>query len=390
MPSQRRDLFSSFRIGSKQTKNRFVLPGMQLGYIVDNGPRQALIDYYSRCVAGGIGMLITEALAIGHPSATWHDGGFLVERTASAWKQAVDAVHAENGLILAQLFHEGAIRKEKLGGPFPGYPTLSPSGLFNEGKPNGRAATREELGEIRDSFVGSALVAQRIGADGVEVHSAHGYFLDQFLWEKTNLREDEYGGATITSRARYLAEIVTGIRKVTGPDFIISVRFSQWKEVDLEAHIVASPDELKSLIRVLTDAGADLLHVSTRRFFEPEWEGSDLGLAGWTKSFSSIPVIANGSVGLSADVMSTLLGQDKIESTAEQSLKELNRRFANNEFDLISVGRSVIGDQEWVNKVQHGLFAKIRPFDRSQLAAATEGWDLGVIGETHGLTQRPE
>src|SRR5271166_2053882 len=115
MPSHRRDLFSSFRIGSKQSKNRFVLPGMQLGCVVDNGPRQALIDYYSRCVAGGIGMLITEALAIGHPSATWHDGGFLVERTASAWKRAVDAVHAENGLILTQLFHEGAIRKEKLG-----------------------------------------------------------------------------------------------------------------------------------------------------------------------------------------------------------------------------------------------------------------------------------
>lgn len=377
-------LFSPLCIGSKSTKNRFILPAMQLGWTDNNGPAQSLVNYYERCAAGGISIVITEGLCIDHPSATWNDGGYLIERTAPAWAKVVDAVRPHGSLVLMQLFHEGAIRQEGKGGPFPDYPSLSPSGLFDTGKASGRACTRQDLVEIRESYVRAALLAQRIGADGIELHCAHGYFLDQFLWPHTNVRDDEYGG-DIRGRARFPAEIIAAIRAAAGPDFIISVRFSQWKEVDYDAKIVTGPEEVRALVDTFVTAGADLLHVSARRFFLAEFEGSSLGLAGWVKRFSPKPVIANGSVGLSIDVMGTFFAQDLIEGTTAQSVAELERRFTGDEFDLVSVGRSVIGDQAWVNKVQARRFDDIQVFNRSMLSALAELWDPGVIGEAHGM-----
>ena len=100
------------------------------------------------------------------------------------------------------------------------------------------------------------------------------------------------------------------MREATGPDFVISVRISQWKESDYDAKIVEEPGELGQLVSMLRSAGADIFHASTRRFWTPEWEGSDLGLAGWVKSFTDAPVIAVGSVGLDIDVMASLDGQE--------------------------------------------------------------------------------
>jgi 2,4-dienoyl-CoA reductase-like NADH-dependent reductase (Old Yellow Enzyme family) len=115
----------------------------------------------------------------------------------------------------------------------------------------------------------------------VELHAAHGFLLDQFLWPGTNLRTDRYGGPAITDRAAFVAEAAEAVRAATGPDFVVSIRISQWKESDYDARIVEEPDQLGQLIPMLRSAGADIFHVSTRRFWTPEWDGSDLGLAGW-------------------------------------------------------------------------------------------------------------
>jgi 2,4-dienoyl-CoA reductase-like NADH-dependent reductase (Old Yellow Enzyme family) len=105
------------------------------------------------------------------------------------------------------------------------------------------------------------------------------------------------------------------------------------------------------------------MHVSTRRFWEPEWTGSDLGLAGWAKRLTDACVIAVGSVGLDIDVMESLFGRDA-KSTGRSGLQELARRFSNGEFDLVSVGRGQIGDPDWVQKVREGRIWEIRPFTK--------------------------
>ena len=178
------------------------------------------------------------------------------------------------------------------------------------GKPNGLAASLGDLEAIQDAFVRGARAAQQIGANGVEVHACHGYLLERFLWAETNRRTDGYGGDDIRARVRFPKEIVTAIRAAVGQDFVISFRFSQWKEVNYEARIAPTPEDLRVMLSELRSAGVDLFHASARRFWIPEWPGSDWGIAGWTKSFTDAPVIGVGSVGLDTDVMENFFGKE--------------------------------------------------------------------------------
>ena len=359
-------LLQPLEIGQLRLANRFVMPGMQRAWCVDGAPGHRLREYYRRRVLGGTSLVITEACAIDHPSATSNPiFGWLTARTRDAWRACVDVVHEAGGRMFIQLWHQGAV---DTGGAdsSAGFIALSPSGLAHPDKPFGRAASEAELSAIKRGFVRSAVHAREIGADGVEIHSCHGYLLDQFLWPDTNLRTDRYGGRSIADRARFPAEVIAAVRGATGPDFVISVRISQWKEVDYEAKIVADPGELGQLVSILRSSGADVFHVSTRRFWTPEWAGSDLGLAGWVKSFTDAPVIAVGSVGLDIDVMATLEGGEA-KPTGASRIGDLVRRFERGDFDLVSVGRSQIGDPDFVAKLSDNRIGDIRAFRRTDL-----------------------
>jgi len=155
---------------------------------------------------------------------------------------------------------------------------------------------------------------------------------------------------------------------------IVSFRFSQWKQADYDAKIVRNPAELGLMLDVIAKAGADIFHASTRRFFVPEWPGSTLGLAGWTKSLTTRPVIACGSVGVDTDVMDNFLVREA-QRTGEAGIAELVQRFNNNEFDLISVGRANIGDPDWVNKVRDGRYDDILSFTRQDIMPVTRNKD---------------
>ncbi len=147
---------------------------------------------------------------------------------------------------------------------------------------------------------------------------------------------------------------------------MISFRFSQWKEIDLRATIVDSPEELAILVGLLRDAGVDVLHISTRRFWEPAWPGSDKTMSHWVRELSGLPVIAVGSVGLNKDIMETAQGLEADHHVAE-SVSLLERGLERGDFDLIAVGRGQIGDPDWVRKAREGRFHDIIPFTREAL-----------------------
>ena len=355
-------LLQPLRIRGLQLRNRFVMPGMQRYWCVDGAPDHRLREYYRRRVLGGAALVVSESCAIDHPSATKNPTFARISPdTRAAWRACVAGVHEAGGAMFLQLWHQGAVNYGGDAESNPAFVALSPSGLAHPGESFGRAAMEAELAGLKRAFVQGALDAAEIGADGVELHSAHGFLLDQFLWPGTNLRSDRYGGPAITDRATFVAEVAEAVREATGPDFVISVRISQWKESDYDARIVEEPGQLGQLVAMLRSAGADIFHVSTRRFWTPEWDGSDLGLAGWVKSFTDAPVIAVGSVGLDIDVMATLTGQEA-RPTGASRIGELVRRFQRGDFDLVSVGRSQIGDPEWVAKMTHHRIPDIRAF----------------------------
>ena len=345
-------------------KSRFVMPGMQRMWCVDGAPDHRLRDYYRRRILGGASLVISESCAIDHPSAT-KDPTFaqISPATKTAWRAVIETVHEAGGRMFLQLWHQGAVNYGGDAERNPDFVALSPSGFSHPDEAFGRAASVPDLLSIRDAFVQGAIDAREIGADGIELHSCHGFLLDQFLWPRTNLRTDQYGGPTIADRATFPAEVAAAVRRAVGEEFVISMRISQWKESDYDAKIVETPEELGQLIPILRSAGVDIFHVSTRRFWTPEFEGSDLGLAGWVKSFTDAAVIAVGSIGLDIDVMATLTGQEA-QPTGSSRMDELVRRFRRGDFDLVSVGRSQIGDPEWVAKMRDGRIPDIRAFRR--------------------------
>jgi 2,4-dienoyl-CoA reductase-like NADH-dependent reductase (Old Yellow Enzyme family) len=369
-------LFTPYRLKRIALPNRFVMPAMQRGMCEDGKPSAALAQYYRRRAEGGVPLIIGESAAIDHPTATRQpSSAWITHASRDAWKRCVDEVGEAGGHMLIQLWHEGGVRKDD------GL-SISPSGYVQPGRANGRAATLAELAELVEAYTRSALVAQEAGAAGVEVHAAHGYFLDQFLWAGINHRSDGYGGADIAHRARFPAEIVAAIRAACGPDFVISLRFSQWKEVDYAARIAATPDELATFAGMMKRAGADVLHASTRRFWEPEWDGDSRNLAGWTKAAAGgLPVITVGSVGLDTDVMTTFIEGTDAKPRVVEAVEDLETRIAAQEFDLVAVGRALIGDPDFVKKLAAKDYAAIRHFTRADLGALE--WDTDIVHEAH-------
>jgi 2,4-dienoyl-CoA reductase-like NADH-dependent reductase (Old Yellow Enzyme family) len=210
-----------------------------------------------------------------------------------------------------------------------------------------------------ECFVKDIIKIKDLGFDGVELHGAHGYLIDNFFWEGTNQRDDTYGGE-IDKRTKFACEIIKRARKEIGRDFPIAIRFSQWKQQDYEAKIAHTPEELEKFLMPLVDAGVDVFHASNRRYWESEFEGSDLNLAGWTKKISGLPTITVGSVGLKSDFIGLYAGEDAVESAP---IDELVNRLDAEEFDMVAVGRALLSDPEWVKKIKEERFDEIIPFE---------------------------
>ena len=145
-------------------------------------------------------------------------------------------------------------------------------------------------------------------------------------------------------------------------------RYSQWKQQDYSARLAHTPDELQAFLQPLIDAGVDSLHCSTRRFWEPEFAGSELNLAGWTRQLTGKPTITVGSVGLDGSEFTSFLA-GTADVAQPSSLDGLLTRLAAQEFDLVAVGRALLQDPEWAIKVRDGREHDIQAFSRSALGS---------------------
>ena len=360
-------LFMPFSMGKLTLKNRIVMAPMTRNFSPDNNiPGDNVVDYYRRRAEGGVGLIVTEGTCIDHIAASGYPGVpyFHGEERLAGWKKVVEAVHGAGGKIAPQLWHVGAMRKAGTApeGDVPGY---SPSGMNMPGKISRHIMTQQDIDVVVDAFARGAADAKKLGFDAVELHGAHGYLIDQFFWEGTNQREDVYGGS-MENRSSFAIEVVEAVRAAVGSDFPVILRWSQWKQQDYSARLVDSVNQLEKFLMPLSDAGVDIFHCSQRRFWEPEFAGSDLNLAGWVRKITGKPAITVGSVGLSADFIPEP-GERTFREAEPASLEELLRRMDADEFDLVAVGRALIANPDWVNLVQVGRIDKLQPFRKEQL-----------------------
>lgn len=368
-------LFSTFRLKTLQLKNRIVMAPMTRARAWSGIPNQDTASYYRRRAEAGVGLVLSEGTVVDRPSARNEPNvpSFHGDAALAGWKTVVDEVHAVGGRIGPQLWHVGGVRHanpaEPEAEPFAVDGAIdSPSGLDGNDRIVGEPMTEESISDTIAAFARAAGTARRLGFDVIEIHAAHGYLIDQFFWSRTNLRNDRFGGESLSQRSSFAVELVKAVRADVGPDLPVIVRVSQWKQQDYSARLVHSPTEVERWLGPIVDAGADAIHCSQRRFWEPEFPELDgpngLNLAGWVKKLLGCTTITVGSVGLSSDLFSMI---QTGESSKASGLDHLVRRLERGEFDLVAVGRALIADAHWASKVRTEDLSRLKGFSLESL-----------------------
>ena len=339
---------------------------MTRGKSPDGLPTEDVAQYYRRRAEGGVGLIVTEGTGVERPVALNnpsypHFWGEALPR----WARVVEEVHAAGGVIAPQLWHMGLVRNRDPNWTPPGAYD-SPSGFTRPGNKVDDGMSDSDVADAIAAFGRAAGDAKRLGFDCVELHGAHGYLIDQFFWDELNKRGDAYGG-DLLARGRFAAEILKSVRQAVGPDFVVIIRLSQWKQHDYTARLAHTPAEMETWLGALVDAGADILHCSQRRIWEPEFEGSDLNFAGWAKKLTGVPTISVGSVGLAGEFTAAFKG----ESSKSASLDDVVKMMDRGDFDLVAVGRAILQDAHWAAKIRDGRDDELSDFDVESLKELT-------------------
>ena len=336
-------LLSPIDIGTLHLKNRMVMPAMGTGYAAEDGnATDRLIEYFVARAAGGAALLIVEATAV-HPKGKIFKGqcGMFADRHIPGFQRLTQSVHNSGGKIVMQLAHGGRQTKSVLIGGQPLAPSPVPAPALCTEPP--KEMTVDDIQEVVSSFGEAALRAKEAGFDGVEIHGAHGYLINQFLSQNANQRTDGYGGSLI-NRARLAMETVSEVKKGVGSAFPVFFRLNGEDYIDGGSTI----NEAVEITPWLIQAGADVLHVSAGVYgSDPPTIpliGSERGcfipLARAVKEVATVPVIAAGRI--------------KMPLLAEKVLEEGTA-------DLISMGRALMADPDLPKKVKSHKLEEIRP-----------------------------
>ena len=336
-------LWSPVQIGSTGLSNRVALaPMTRISASEDGNATERMVSYYEAYARGGFGLLITEGI---YPDTAYSQGylfqpGIATKEQAQSWTKVVEAVHAAGARIFAQLMHAGA---QTQGNRFVNS-TIGPSPIAPKGEqlafyrgegpyPVPGQITAAQMDEVRDGFVTAALHAKETGFDGVEIHGANGYLLDQFLTDYLNDRTDNYGGSP-ENRVRFAAEICRAVREAVGPDMTVGIRISQSKVSDNDHRWSGGVEEARTIFETLGATGIDFIHTTEYRAAAPAFEGTAESLAALARQYSGVTVIANGSL-------------DDPE-TAASLLRD-------GEADVVALGKAALANRNWPHRVRNNL-----------------------------------
>ncbi len=318
-------LFSPYRIGNVALKNRIVMPPMATNFAGEDGSiNDRHIAYYVKRIQGGVGYITFEHTGVLKQGRAFPNMALIdSDRNIPSFGKLTEAVHREGGKVIIQINHAGRQTLSSI----TGSPIVAPSAIpCPVRKEMPKELSNEEIQEVIQAFGKAALRVKEAGADGMEIHMAHGYLINQFLSPFSNKREDAYGGDA-DRRMRMAVEVLRQVRNTVGPDFPVLCRLSADEYVEGGLKI----EDTKAIAKALERNGADALHVSacvaaSGYLNHPPYyaeEGVFVHLAQAIKSVVDIPVISVGRI--------------RTPELANQILEEKKA-------DLISMGRALIAD----------------------------------------------
>ena len=344
------------RLGVHDLRNRLAVAPMTRTSATPEGvPTPEMADYYGEFAEGGFGLIVTEGT---YPDTEYSQGylnqpGLATDAHVAGWRAVTERVHAAGAVLIAQLMHAGALSQ----GNAHRTGTVGPSAVQPRGEmmpeyggsgpwPVPAELTAADLERIVEGFAAAAVRARDAGFDGVEIHAANGYLLDQFLTEYTNRRTDAYGGSP-ANRVRLAAEVTGAVRAAVGSEFVVGVRLSQTKVNDFEYRWPGGRREAETIYTALADARADYLHIASegRAFLETALLDGGCTTTGLAHSTTGLPVIANGGM--------------HDPDQAEQVL-------ADGHADLLAVGRGALANPDLPRRLADGT--PLEPFDRALLS----------------------
>jgi len=339
-------LFQPLKVGGALLKNRIVMPPMDTNYAaIDGTLSRKSMSYYLERAKGGVGLIIVEATAVDWPNGKISERQLKMNdySVTPEWHDLTDAVHSFGTKIICQLHHGGLMAVPDF---CNGVENVSSSATGTEGSPfyPAREMTTQEVKDMVQKFIKAAVIAKRAGLDGVEIHAAHAYLLNQFISPLINRRTDEYGGS-FEGRARMLLEIIEGVRKECPAPFLLSVRLAVMDHIPGG---LTTEDGVK-LAKLCEAAGADMInttigfYTTVSQSTESQWDlqGQRLPLAAAVKKAVTTAKVA-------------AVGKLRDPALCEAAV-------ANGDTDLVCIGRQLICDPFWPEKLENGLESQLRP-----------------------------
>jgi 2,4-dienoyl-CoA reductase-like NADH-dependent reductase (Old Yellow Enzyme family) len=336
-------LFQPLELGKLTLPNRLaVAPMTRVSATADGLATPAIAEYYAAFAQGGFGLLITEGLYTdtAHAQGYLHQPGMATAAQQASWREVIKGVHAQGGRIVAQLMHAGALSQ---GNPWRSG-TLAPSAVQPAGEQMRvyrgqgpyalpRAMSQADIDAAVRGFAHAAVLAREAGFDGVEIHGANGYLLDQFLTAHTNLRDDAYGGELI-ARLRLITETVHAVRGAVGAAYPVGLRLSQGKVNDFTHTWPEGEAGAALLFQAAGKLPLDFLHTTAFEAWQPAF-GHGPSLAALAKRHAgTLPVLANGSLHDPAAAAGML---------------------ARREADAVTLGRGALTHPDWPARVRAGM-----------------------------------
>ncbi|OCO98940.1 MULTISPECIES: NADH:flavin oxidoreductase [unclassified Ensifer] len=300
-------LFTGTSLKGLDFANRLsVAPMTRISASADGVPGDRMLAYYERFARGGFSLIATEGIYTDKAySQTYKDQpGLTDRRQAEAWRQITDAVHSAGGRIFAQLMHGGALAQ---GNPYRAE-TVGPSAIRPKGSQltgyhgEGPYALPREINETEiavaiEGFANAARFAIEVsGFDGIEIHGANGYLLDQFFTDVSNRRADRWGG-DIVQRLGLSLEVLKAVRAAIGPDVPLGLRVSQGKVNDFTHKWAEREEGAARVFEALAESPADFVHVTEFEAWQPAFAGGDASLVALARRHAPrLFLIANGSL----------------------------------------------------------------------------------------------
>ncbi len=347
-------LFDSTAVGAAKLDNRVgVAPMTRVSATADGRATEEMAQYYATFATGGFSFVVTEGTYTddAYSKGYLNQPGLVTTEHVRAWRTVVDAVHDAGGVIFAQLMHCGA---QNQGIPSDcDQETIAPSAVQPDAEkkeeyggdgryPTAKRATTADLAAVKNGFVAAARNAHKAGFDGIELHGANGYFLNEFLSTSMNRRDDEYGGDP-QARVRYPTEVVSAVSGAVPEEFVVGIRISQSMVTDYGYVWPKGEDAAAVFFERLSTAGADYIHTTERDATASTFgeDGPSLAKAAKIYSVPDTVVIANGGLGTPA--------------VARESLGDAA--------DLVTLGRRALANPDWPHRVATG--ADLAEFDRT-------------------------